>query len=620
MHTDPRTILGPSRPVIAVALAAALYAVFYFLICGLPVSATPTFRIDYFAASVTGGDDFLKALIHARPVVTLFVYAQTVLADALDTEVRYVIYPLQHIALLVYFFSVAKALEWIFKVRLAIASLLIAWLLFILTPAVMEGVYKLETLVGTLSMLFGGLAMVFLVQWERGKGRGAAIAFLACYVASILAKEDFILPPLMFIAWCIVKDGDWKQQVLARKWVLAAIALSLVFFLVFNKAIIPGRAYIEPVKRADSAYFMTLDPASVIRVLRYYITDCGRNVALIFMMYGLASLASLLLRKHWKETILVAMIVAGLLAPYLIMPNHLYSYYGEKWLPWEAIASLIIVQSAFGARKRLAIAASCVIGAAILVPTFIGLYRHSDVLWFRAGYYREIFSVARNLHATLVANRDAINRHKQVAVVGIGPGEVEQSPWQGNGETEFYLSGDLKLNPQWILFVRAGGPSYRVDNEIQPDFAPQSRVIVKSIGELDHYKRLPALVFQKDGKGRLVDLDKVNALALTASPATYQVWTAGPNVHVAAVPHDVSTCGSRKQSRVQVTWDVSSSEGSGSIEIWVENGATRKLWLAGSRAGTAASGDWAKPGMRFQIEDAGTHRRLASVTIGGTCP
>lgn len=624
MHTPP-TVLGSlnMRSMVAVALAAGLYAVFYFVICGLPVTATPAFRIDYFAATVTAGDDFLKALIHARPIVTLFGYAQTLLADALDAEVRYVIYPLQHLALLVYFFAVAKVLESIFKIRLAIASLLIAWLLFILTPAVMEGVYKLETLVGTLSMLFGGLAMLFLVRWERDKGRGSAMAFVACYAASILAKEDFILPPLVFLAWCIVRDGDWKQQVLARKWVLAAVCFSLVFFLVFNKALIPGRAYIEPVNRADSPYFMTLAPASVIRVLNYYITGCGRNVELIFMLYALASLAALLLRQHWKETILVAMIVAGLLAPYLIMPNHLYSYYGEKWLPWETLAALTILQAMFGSRGRLAIAASCVIGAAILVPTFIGVYRHNDVLWFRAGYYRGIFSVSRNLHDTLVANHDAINRYKQVAVVGVGPGEVDQSPWQGNGETEFYLSGDLDLTPQWILFVKADGPRYRVDKYIQPDFAPSSRVIVKDIGELDEYKRLPALVFQKDGRGRLVDMNKVDVLSLAAAPATlqrYQAWAISPDVHIAARPRDLSTCADRKQSRVQIMWDVSASGRAGSIEIWVADGSSRKLWLAGNRVGTATSGDWVKPGVQFQVEDATTHQRLASVTIGGTCP
>jgi hypothetical protein len=608
-----------TRMVVAVALAAAFYAVFYFAICGLPIAGTQAFRIDYFTSTVTSADDFLKALIHSRPVVTLFFYAQAMLANASGGQVRYVTYLVQHIALLVYFFSIAKVVESIFQVRLAIVSLLMAWLLYILTPVVIEGVYKLETFVGTLSMLFGGLAMLFLMRWERSRGKRSAVAFLGCYLASILAKEDFILPPLFLLAWYIVRNGDWKAQVLARKWVLIAMFGCLAFFLVFNKAIIPGRAYIEPVNRASSPYFMTLAPASVIGVLKYYITDCGRRVELIFMLYALTSVAAVLLRRHWKETILVAMIVAGLLAPYLIMPNHLYSYYSEKWLAWQTITSLVILQVISGKRRHLAVAASCLVGAAILVPTLIGVYGHHDALWFRAGYYRGIFSVSRNVHDTLAANREAINRHPRVAVLGVGPGQIEHSPWQGNGETAFYLSGDLKLSPQWIVFVKSDGPGYRVDNFVRPELAPQSRVIVKDIKELDHYRNLPALVFQKDGSGSLVALDKVDIATLTPSEQ-YRSWTLSPADRIAASPREVSACPNHAASSVQVTWDVSASQREGAIQIWVRNASTRKLWLAAGPAGTAASGPWVEPGFQFQIEDPATHKRLAAVTIGATCP
>jgi len=621
MITDPPTMRASLdlRPAIAVVLAAALYAVFYFVICGLPVAGTPAFRIDYFTATVTSGNDFLASLIHARPVVTLFFYVQALIASALEGQARYVIYPVQHLVLLVYFFSIAKVIESIFRIRLAIVSLLIAWLLFILTPVVVEGVYKLETIVGTLSMLFGGLAMLFLMRWERHKGTGSVLAFLGCYAASIMAKEDFILPPLILLAWFIVRNGDWKQQMLARKWVLVAVCACLAFFLVFNKAVVPGHAYIEPVHRADSPYFMTLDPASVLGTLKYYIAACGRRVELIFMLYALASVAALLLRNHWKETLLIAMIVGGLLAPYLIMPNHLYSYYGEKWLPWQTVTSLVIIQAVLGTRRHLAIAASCVVGAAILVPTLVGVYRHHDVLWFRANYYRGIFSVSRNLHDTLVANRDAINRYKRVAVLGIGPGEIDQTPWQGNGEAEFYLRGDLKLRPQWLVFVKADGRDYRVDDYVQPDFAPQARVIVKRASDLARYENLPALVFQRDGRGRFVEPGKLSA-ALAAAPPLfppYRAWSIAPDVHVAASPRGISTCPDRAPSRIQITWDASANGRKGPIQIWVETRSTRKLWLAGNPVGTATSGAWVAPDMQFQIEDAATHQRLASVTIGG---
>ena len=47
-----------NRTRVAIILAAALtYALFYFVLCGLPVMGVPTFRIDYYWASVTRGDE-----------------------------------------------------------------------------------------------------------------------------------------------------------------------------------------------------------------------------------------------------------------------------------------------------------------------------------------------------------------------------------------------------------------------------------------------------------------------------------------------------------------------------------------------------------------------------------
>ena len=197
------------QPVIAISMAAALYCIYYFIFCKLPIIGTPTFRIDYFAATVTrADDDLMRSLFHSRPISELYVYIQAILAKYfLDGQTKYIIYPFQHAALLVYFFSISKIIESIFKVRVHTLTFLAAWILFITSPGLIGDVYKLETIVGTVSMFFGGLALIALSRWERNRGQFGAIVFVLFYAFSIFAKEDFILPPLFLLGWYLVRDG-----------------------------------------------------------------------------------------------------------------------------------------------------------------------------------------------------------------------------------------------------------------------------------------------------------------------------------------------------------------------------------------------------------------------------
>ncbi|WP_162098779.1 hypothetical protein, partial [Rhodanobacter fulvus] len=107
-------------------------------------------------------------------------------------------------------------------------------------------------------------------------------------------------------------------------------------------------------------------------------------------------------------------------------------------------------------------------------------------------------------------NRQLINAQKQVAVVGIGAGEIEQSPWQGNGQTAFFLRGDFGLNPKWIVFVRTSDPSYVVSDESPMDLDRAPEVMVKSIDEIDRYKHIPRLVFGSDGNGEFIESQAVD--------------------------------------------------------------------------------------------------------------
>lgn len=484
-------------------LASILYCLYFFVILKLPIVGTPTFRIDYLATTITRANDDLSVwLLHARPVSGLFVYFQGKLASLFFSgQSKYIIYPLQHVALIIYFLAISKVIESIYKTKLKTVTFIVSWLLFMTSPGVIQNIYKLETIVGTLSMFFASLSLLFLVQWSEKRRTSTAILFVISYALSIFAKEDMALPPLALLAWYLWSDGNWKSQLKAHKWLLIAIFSLLAFFVVFNELMIPNRSYMDPAKQVNAPYFMTLNPLSLIKVASFYIWDLGLEIKLLTLIYLAIFLAAITLRVKWRETLFVALVISSMMAPYLIMPNHLFAYYGLKWLVWQVLASMILVQIIFS-RRSVTVVLS--VGLAVLAPEVRALYSHQDFNWYQSNYFRNHFTVSKNVFDTLSRERDTLNSYRQVAVLGIGPGGIDQSPWQGNGETAFYLSGDLGLTPQWIVFVKSSDPSYRIENNVDPNANPERRVVVKSISQLGAYPEIPRLAFDATGNGSIV--------------------------------------------------------------------------------------------------------------------
>jgi hypothetical protein len=442
-------------------------------------------------------------LIHSRPISELYVYVQAILAkNFLDGQAKYLIYPFQHISIIVYFISISKVIESIFKVRIHVLTFLAAWVLLITNPGLIGGVYKLETIVGTISMLFGGLSLIILSLWDRNRKSSTAIIFVLLYALSIFAKEDFILPPLFLLGWYIYKGGEWKKHIFVHKWLLSSTVLLLIFFVAFNKLLIPGRSFIDPIEHAKSPYFMTLNPFSMAKVALLYFLDEGRHIRVLSAFYVATTLASLVLLKKRKETLLIALIIGGLMGPYLIMPNHVFPYYAIKWWVWQTIFSLLVIQIIFAKKETVVVT---LISIAVLAPALTNLGRHKGITWYQSAYFRDRFNKSENVQKTLLNNRLLINAQKQIAVVGIGSGEIEQSPWQGNGQTAFFLRGDFGLNPKWIVFVKSSDSSYVVSNEspMGLDMAPE--VMVKNIDEIDRYKHIPRLVFGPHGSGEFIE-------------------------------------------------------------------------------------------------------------------
>lgn len=504
IYSSTRFRSWTENPAFVFSMAAIFYAVYYFVLCKLPIIGIPTFRIDYFATTVSRAhDDLARSILHARPISELYVYFQAIISRwFLKGQAKYLIYPLQHAALFIYFFSILKVIESIYEMRFRAITSLTAWLLFMTVPYVIGNVYLLETIVGTLSMLFGGLSLVFLAKWHAQKNVKWSALFFAFYTLSIFSKEDFILPPLFLLGWFLLKDGEWKSRVISHKWMLISLILLLSSFVVFNEFIIPGRSYMDPVEQLNAPYYMSLYPLSVLKVVFYYAFGIGLHIKIITLFYLTIVFASLAMRIKWKEHLLIVLIISGLMAPYAILPNHLFPYYGLNWWVWEILVSFALIQIMLPRHYFVAVA---LVGLSVLIPDLKGIYKHRNMSWYQSIYLRDNFSTSENLQKTLTSLRAKINSHKQIAVIGIGPGEIEQSPWQGNGETEFFLRDDLKLKPQWIVFVRSSNDSYSTESSASPASSLGSKVIVKNIKYLKDYKNLTRLVFNPNGVGTLMD-------------------------------------------------------------------------------------------------------------------
>lgn len=504
-------IFGPRKPLwgdgreqtasqimIFVAAAVATYCAYYFLRYSLPVMGWPSFRIDFYATTVQRASDAITdSLIHSRPVSELYIFAQAIAAKKFFAgEARYLIYPVQHIVLIAYFFIITYVVARLYEARMSLSVAIAAWLIFMTGPGVMGNVYKLETIVGSISKIFGALSLLFIVRWHDRDNRRAAILAVVFYCLSIFSKEDFLIPPLVLLGWYLAK-GNFQSNIRKHRWLIVSMIASLAFFFWFNEKLIPGRAFIDPVPKAESPYFMTLAPSSVFRVGVYYAFGCGMHAALLSCVFIAVAGTSVVMRAYWRQTLVVLLAIGGMMGPYLIMPNHVFSYYALNWTALEAIVSLLLLQFFLNRLWFLAPVFSLI----VLAPNIHQLFQSRSETWYMAAYFRSTFTVSENIYRSLEANKVELNKIPVVGVTGVGAGALGQTPWQGNGETSFYFSSDLGLSPDWIVFVKSPTPNYLPGG---PTRAKEGRpkVWVKNVSDI-RSTNIPLLEFDNTGIGRL---------------------------------------------------------------------------------------------------------------------
>jgi len=243
----------------------------------------------------------------------------------------------------------------------------------------------------------------------------------------------------------------------------------------------------------------------LVKVLLYYTTGVGLHIIILTLLYLVVSIVAISTRTKIGETIFVGLTIGGLMAPYLIMPNHVFSYYGINWWAWQCIMSFALLKVIF---PRASTALATAAGVCILIPGVNGILHQRSIDWHQSNYFQSKFAISNNIRETLIRYRKDLNKAGIVGVVGVGPTQIDQSPWQGNGETAFYLKSDLGITSRWIVFVKSSDANYVING------APVRRieraadtpdVYVEGVTELVRHKDLPLLVFHSDGTGTFMN-------------------------------------------------------------------------------------------------------------------
>ena len=248
---------------------------------------------------------------------------------------------------------------------------------------------------------------------------------------------------------------------------------------------------------------MSFSLPSMLQVAKRYIFDFGHLNTAIFSLLTITAVFSFALGIKRPQILALLLIIGGLMGPYVIMPNHVFDYYAVKWLAWEILGTLAILGAAI--RHDLYRATlSAIICTSLVAWILVGLFGHSGPAWYQSRYLIANFQTSKNIQNTLEHYRTKLNTFDTVGVIGIGPGQIINTPWQSNGETAFFLKGDLGVKPDWILFVTRSSPAYRTGTKQNLGASGEpGPVKVNMISALHEHEGLPLLVFAKDGRGQL---------------------------------------------------------------------------------------------------------------------
>lgn len=459
-----------------------------------PGGFVPVHQDDYHVLGA--GFDRMRFMVE-RPVSSNLAYAM----GGLGAGVAFAV--LNTMTVLVAFGALAF-LARLFSLRIRWYAMLVFAAIAFNDPSAYEHGRYLGLVTNLTSHAFGLATLWLLLESARARSFRWGAAALGAFALSALAKEDFLLPPLLLAAFLWfqgvtkvpgVRGSDLAVRVFLLAGILAVIVLSLWFNLSLGTPFLAG---LTDGVGEQAHYAVGMGPGVLVASLAK-LTVGYVPVALTMGAAGMA-VAWVLLPGHRREIVLVVAIVLGLILPYALLPNNSPQYRVFAWLPWLAGSAAIGCQLLV---ERLPAGPAPLRGRAELLV----LIAAASLLWgmreprlMVARWYAEVQGVNARFAATIDRHRETIIRRSRMGIVGI----EGLSPWSNNnGE---YVRRRTGYGGAWIVFVKGDSPMYAMEpaNPGDPRAVPrEDHVFVQPLGALCHWTGLDVLVFDEKGNGVL---------------------------------------------------------------------------------------------------------------------
>lgn len=422
-------------------------------------------------------------------------------------------------------FLVGAGGQWASYAVLMVSAIMVAWLTLLFLgrvfgiavgvfPAAVGGVvlfshaaaFEHGKYLGLMTNLVShgfGLASLLLLWrgWRSDRWTPCVLGALA-FLASALAKEDFLLPPLLLIALLWGLDRQPASVTAAAGHALRRRVprggVALLFIAVAAGSLAwnahdrnPFVAGLFSPETSSVSYAVELAPGALLRALWTLFFDYSMAAS----MLALAACGVLWLRPELR--LRVFWLLATLLAlalPYAVIPNNMPAYRAYAWLPWMAgvvAVALALLQARWRAASGPWRALPVAVGVAVALVAAV-LQREARLEL--AGRYAAGETVNRRMLALLESHRDALADAPVVGLHGLaGP-----SPWCGNGT--LFLARKRDFQQRWIVFAPGPTPCYQ---DPSPRARYDLRMSVMPAARACAMEGLPVLVFEPDGSGRL---------------------------------------------------------------------------------------------------------------------
>ncbi|MDR3617291.1 MAG: hypothetical protein P4L53_27290 [Candidatus Obscuribacterales bacterium] len=299
--------------------------------------------------------------------------------------------------------------------------------------------YFSGAILGVMSGSFAVASMLSFLSLRDEKFKAYwLLAPILLSIASLLCKEDFALPMLLFFGFQIgtSRGGDKKKAII----VLLSTGLVLGATFVLQKVIAPSQFF----SGQSVHYEMGLGVSSILHTYKRYLF-CTKGAVIACLVQAIGSLY-VLARNHAsykRELLLLTLQSMSLIGPFSLLPNHFCEFYALAWICFQSAFILLLAiptAKAVSAPKWLTVVLTVLVSVVVVwctQPQRAGLL----------GWYSHASSLSSNEDASLLKYKTKINQAKSVVVVD----PPACNAWLRTDGS--YLRNRLGLQTQWLVLA-----------------------------------------------------------------------------------------------------------------------------------------------------------------------